>query len=79
MRTAINIPDDLAREADRLASVRGIARDDLYAAALERYLRDVDRSWMTEAVNRVCRDEDMRVPPEIEAAQSETLRDGGWK
>ena len=53
MKTAISIPDDLFREADRAARRLGKSRSQLYGEAVKEYLVRREGDAITEAMNRV--------------------------
>ncbi len=54
MKTAVSIPDDIFKRAERLASQERRSRSDVYAAALDEYLARHAREEVTDAMNRVC-------------------------
>jgi len=53
MKVAISIPDRLFRAADRTAKQMRVPRSQLYARALEAYLKRVARPDVTERLNAV--------------------------
>jgi len=53
MTTAINIPDALFNSVQQFAQERGISVDELYAAALSRYLKQRDDEAIAEQLNSV--------------------------
>lgn len=53
MKTAISLPDDLFRTADRLAKRSGKSRSQLYADALAEYVARHSPDEITEAMNAV--------------------------
>ena len=54
MKTAVSIPDDIFKRAERLASQERRSRSDVYAAALDEYLARHAREEITDTMNRVC-------------------------
>jgi predicted transcriptional regulator len=53
MKTAVSLPADLHRRADRLAKRTHKSRSRLYAEALEQYLQRHDADEISEALNAV--------------------------
>jgi len=53
MKTAISIPDNLFRAADRVAKRLGLSRSELYRRALATFLEREDDAAVTDALNRV--------------------------
>ena len=53
MKTAVSLPDDLFRAAERHAERSGKSRSQLYAEALAEYLARHAPEEVTEAMNRV--------------------------
>ena len=53
MKTAISIPDEIFKRAERLARRLGISRSQLYAHAVEDYVKKRQPESITEAMNRV--------------------------
>jgi hypothetical protein len=49
VKTAVSIPDDVFRRAERLAKRRKISRSQLYAAALVQLLESEPKTELTEA------------------------------
>jgi metal-responsive CopG/Arc/MetJ family transcriptional regulator len=54
MKAAVSIPDDVFREADRLARELKTSRSQLYSRALKEFLARHAPDQVTEAMNRVC-------------------------
>ena len=53
MKAAISIPDEIFKKAERLARRLGISRSQLYAHAIEDYVKRRRPESITEAMNRV--------------------------
>ena len=53
MKTAVSVPDDLFREADRLARRTRRSRSDIYSAALREYVARHESDEVREALDRV--------------------------
>ncbi|MBA2315182.1 MAG: ribbon-helix-helix protein, CopG family [Chloroflexi bacterium] len=52
MKTAISVPDEVYRKADRLARRSGRSRSEVYSAALREYVARHDPDEVTEALDR---------------------------
>ena len=79
MKTAISLPDDLFRAADRYAKRMHKSRSQLYAQALAEYLARHAPDEVTEAMNRVV-DRLGAPPPDrfVTAAARRTLEHTEW-
>ncbi|HYO15822.1 MAG TPA: hypothetical protein VE685_21695 [Thermoanaerobaculia bacterium] len=78
MKTAVSLPDTLFEEADQLAHRLGVSRSELYAAALQEYLRSHRKQGVTEALNRVYEEEDSSLDPVLAAIQGVSLPRDEW-
>jgi metal-responsive CopG/Arc/MetJ family transcriptional regulator len=78
MKTAISLPDDLFRAAERHARRAGKSRSELYAQALSEYLARHAPDEVTEAMNRVIDRLDRRVDPFVAAAARKVLERTEW-
>ena len=78
MKTAISIPDPLFREAERVAKRLRIPRSQLYARALEAYLKHQTAKGITEALNAVYRTESSELDPDLAAAAYDLLAEEKW-
>jgi len=54
MKTAVSLPDDVFKEAERFARRSRKSRSQLYAEALAEYLARHAPDEITERINRVC-------------------------
>jgi metal-responsive CopG/Arc/MetJ family transcriptional regulator len=54
MKTAISLPDEVFENAERLASRLKVSRSELYARALQDYVRRHAPDAVTEAYDQVC-------------------------
>jgi succinate dehydrogenase/fumarate reductase flavoprotein subunit len=78
MKTAISLPDDVFREAERQARRTRKSRSQLYAEALSEYLARHAPEEVTEAMNRVV--DQLRQPtdPFVSAAARHVLERSEW-
>ena len=79
MKTAISLPDELFRAAERLARESRRSRSQLYADALAEYVRRHAEDSVTTAVNRVV-DQlgDRGADPAFAGAARQTLMHSEW-
>ncbi len=54
MKTAISIPDDVFKQAERLARQSRKSRSELFTAAIQEYVSRHAPADVTGAMNRVC-------------------------
>jgi metal-responsive CopG/Arc/MetJ family transcriptional regulator len=79
MKTAISLPDDVYREAERHAKRTGKSRSQLYADALAEYLARHAPDEVTEGMNQVL-DElgEAGADPFVDGAVRRVLKDVEW-
>jgi metal-responsive CopG/Arc/MetJ family transcriptional regulator len=51
VKTAISVPDDTFRRVDSAAKRLGVSRSEFFARAAERWLQDLDRDDITDAID----------------------------
>lgn len=78
MKIAISLPDVLFAEAERFAKEKGLSRSELYARALDTYLKSQRCEAITEALNCIYETEDSRLDPALAAAQSRAIGKEDW-
>jgi metal-responsive CopG/Arc/MetJ family transcriptional regulator len=80
VKTAISIPDAIFQEAERVAKRRGMSRSELYAKAVDEYVKSERLVRVRERLNVVYgRDgQESRLTPTLAAAQSESLDQDDW-
>jgi hypothetical protein len=76
MKTAISIPDDVFRRAERVAKRRKLSRSELYTAALVRMLEAEPKEDVTRAYDSAF-DDDQR-DPLVDKAARDLLLDIEW-
>ncbi|NET33285.1 MAG: hypothetical protein F6K19_14905 [Cyanothece sp. SIO1E1] len=57
MKTAISLPDQVFEQAEALAQQLGLSRSELYAKALQAYLKRYNRDQILLKLNQVYADE----------------------
>lgn len=78
MKTAVSLPDDLFKDAERLARRQRKSRSRLYADAIADYVARHDPDWITEKLNEVADAVDTSVDPFVAAASYEVLKRNRW-
>jgi metal-responsive CopG/Arc/MetJ family transcriptional regulator len=78
MKTAVSIPDDVFRGAERLARRTRRSRSRLFADALREYVARHAPDEITERLNRVCSDLGSSTDPFVSAAARRVLERSDW-
>lgn len=78
MKVAISLPDPVFVAAERLAQRLRISRSQLYATALEEYLKLHDDARVTEQLDAVYDVSSSTLEPALAAAQARVLDDEAW-
>ena len=79
MKTAISIPDDLFKAADRVARRLGISRSELYQRAVAKYLASLrDAAVTAELDDLYARIESPELDPILGALQKASLVRDDW-
>jgi hypothetical protein len=80
MKTAISVPDDLFRSAERASARLGLSRSELYRRALAQFLARHDDRAVTAALDRVHGGEAEagRLDPLLQQMQAASLAREPW-
>ena len=78
MKIAISIPDAVFKSAESLARRMGVPRSQLYATAVAEYVARHRRSEITQRLDEVYAKETAKVDPELQKAQTRSLRKDPW-
>lgn len=78
MKVAISIPDRVFRAAERISKRMRISRSQLYARAVEAYVKTQAGDDITEQLNDVYSRHSSSIEPSLEAASLEVLRREKW-
>jgi metal-responsive CopG/Arc/MetJ family transcriptional regulator len=79
MKTAISIPDDLFKAAERIARRLGLSRSQLYQRAILHFLEGQAGSHMTEALDQVYDSrEPIALDPVLDRMQRASLPQEEW-
>ena len=78
MKTAISLPDSVFEEAEVLAQQLGLSRSELYAKALQVYLKRYNREQMLLKLNQVYSRESSELDPVMARMQFMSLPREDW-
>jgi metal-responsive CopG/Arc/MetJ family transcriptional regulator len=78
MKVAVSIPDPIFRAAERVSRRTRVPRSQLYAHALEAYVRERSGEDITERLNEVYARTSPKLDPATEALSLEILRREKW-
>ena len=78
MKTAISLPDEIFKEAERLARRLKKSRSELYREALAEYVARHDSEAITEAMNRVADQIETAPEPPLAEASRRNLERTEW-
>jgi metal-responsive CopG/Arc/MetJ family transcriptional regulator len=78
MKTAISVPDELYRSAERLAKLSKTSRSEIYTKALKEYLEKHRQSGITEALNEIYRKIPSKTDPVLAKLQDVSIFKGDW-
>jgi metal-responsive CopG/Arc/MetJ family transcriptional regulator len=78
MKTAISIPDSLFEAAENFAKLMGLSRSELYAKAIQEYLKAHRGDRITEQLDAVYAEEDSSLDPFLVQLELHTLSEDTW-
>ncbi len=80
MKTAISIPDDEFRKAEKLAARLGMSRSELYRSALAEFMSKHSEEAVTERLNELYKDkgEESSVSEILLKMQAESIPEEEW-
>jgi predicted transcriptional regulator len=78
MKTAVSIPDDVFRQAERLAHRMKKSRSELFSNALAEYVARHAPDHVTEAMDKVCADVGLERDEFTSAASRRVLEKVEW-
>jgi metal-responsive CopG/Arc/MetJ family transcriptional regulator len=79
MKVAVSIPDDVFKEAEKVAKKQKTSRSKLYSLALREYLARQRDDEITEAWNRVIDEVGEEADPFTKEAARRTLKRSEWQ
>ena len=75
MKTAISLPDRLYDDAEKTAKALGIPRSQLFARAVEEYIRIHNKDTITEKLDEIYSNWDSSTESAISVANIESIRE----
>jgi metal-responsive CopG/Arc/MetJ family transcriptional regulator len=78
MKTAVSIPDDVFKKAERLARRMKKSRSELFSNALAEYVARHAPDHVTEAMNQVCAEVGVEIDAFTSAAAGRILERVEW-
>ncbi|NET52752.1 MAG: hypothetical protein F6K09_29970 [Merismopedia sp. SIO2A8] len=78
MKTAISLPDSVFEQAETLAQQLGMSRSELYAKALQAYLKRYNREQTLLKLNQVYDTESSELDSEMARMQFRSLPHEDW-
>lgn len=80
MKTAISIPDDIYKKAERTAKQLGMSRSELYATAVREYIKTYNREHITGKLNEVYAEDDSssELDPALTTMQAKSVKGDRW-
>lgn len=78
MKTAISLPDPLFEEGEKVAQQLGLSRSELYATALEAYLRAYRAEHVTHQLDSVYEEESSQLDDLVQKLQTLSLPQEEW-
>jgi metal-responsive CopG/Arc/MetJ family transcriptional regulator len=78
MKTAISLPDEVFEEAERLASRLKVSRSELYAKALQDFVRRHAPDAITDAYDQICADTEPEQQPFLRRAARKSFKRLDW-
>jgi metal-responsive CopG/Arc/MetJ family transcriptional regulator len=78
MKTAISIPDPVFKAAEALAGRLGVSRSELYAKAVESYVKNIKNQGVAERLNSVYSTENNLLDDAYSQLQIRSLTKEDW-
>ncbi len=79
MKTAISIPDNIYNSAEELAGRLGESRSELYAKAVNSYVKKYRNEKVTEKLNEVYDGQNSAIDPSLASLQTQSvLKNNRW-
>lgn len=79
VKTAVSLPDEVFRRAERAAKKLGVSRSELYARAIAAYLESFDTGEITKRLDEVYAEEPAEIDPLLSRMQSASIPDETWE
>ena len=78
MKTAISIPQEVFKSAEKLAGKMGVSRSQLYATAIKSYVEAHEGGAITAKLDEVYGHTDSKLDPKLQKLQSKAISRNSW-
>ncbi|MFQ5432505.1 MAG: hypothetical protein ACE5EN_08370 [Nitrospinota bacterium] len=78
MKTAISIPNRIFKDAEKAAKRLGVSRSELYATAVNEYLKSHGRLGITEKLNELYKDGSQPLDAVLVRMQAASIENEDW-
>ena len=78
METVVSIPEEVFRQAEKIAAALGISRNELYARAIEQFIQHQQPENVTALLDEVYSKDDSSVDPITQRLQTISLPAEKW-
>ncbi len=78
MKTAVSLPDELFRQAERMAKRLRVSRSKLYAQAITEFLAASRAETVTAKLDEVYSHTRAEIDPELQSTQIKLLKESSW-
>ena len=79
MKTAVSLPDEIFRRAERAAKKLGVSRSEFYAKAIAAYLESFETGEVTKLLDEVYAAEPARIDPLLSRMQGASIPNESWE
>jgi len=79
VKTAVSLPDEIFRRAERAAKKLGVSRSELYAKAIAAYLESFETGEVTKLLDEVYGAEPAEIDPLLSRMQSASIPSESWE
>lgn len=78
MKTAVSIPQEVFKSAEKLAGKMGVSRSQLYVSAIKSYVEAHEGEAITAKLNEVYGQGDSRLDPQLKKLQAKATSRNPW-
>lgn len=79
VKTAVSLPDDIFRRAERVARKLGVSRSELYTRAITAYLKSFETAAVRKALDEIYTAEPAQLAPLFSRMQSASIPSESWE
>ena len=78
MKTAISIPQEIFKSAEKLAGKMGVSRSQLYVSAIKSYVEAHEGGAITAKLNEIYGNTDSKLDPQFKKLQAKAISRNRW-